>query len=421
MDTKKLCTGSKDAISWLPHEVLGDILSLVPTKLAASTSLLSKKWRNVFALVHNLHFDDSVLLQPEDGKQEWDEIRESFRNFVDRTLALQCASPLKKFSLKYHIHIHNDENEWAHVVRWLSNALDRGVFEVNLSIKTCFNALLPSEFFTSKTLVKLRLGTQISLVQIPPDVSLPALKILIFESIWIRPDNLCYVLLPGCPVLEEFFVYHDGFEGWPYRISSQTIKRLLVQYDDFEIGNTSFMSIDAPNLLFLDYSHYALSEYQQVNLASLVEARLDIQYTKIINRPDITGLIIGISNVETLRLSPESVHVIRLCKNKRGWKLLPHLIEQSPKLETLIIQGLDSYTGDVTIPPFQVKMLRVHGYGGNTKEVERLQKFIGESECGEVVLVDDAMYCKPKGFYTCCASGGCGRCGGEVNELFYVT
>nr|CAB75443.1 putative protein [Arabidopsis thaliana] len=76
--------------------------------------------------------------------------------------------------------------------------------------------------------------------------------------------------------------------------------------------------------------------------------------------------------------------------NKRGWKLLPLLIEQSPKLETLIIQ---SYTGDVTMPPFQVKMLHVHGYGGNAEEVERLHKFIGESECGEVVL-------------------GCGSCGG---------
>ncbi|XP_010469301.2 PREDICTED: diphthamide biosynthesis protein 2-like [Camelina sativa] len=51
MDTKKLDTAFEDAISCLPHEVLSDILSRVPTKLAASTSLLSKKWRNVFATV----------------------------------------------------------------------------------------------------------------------------------------------------------------------------------------------------------------------------------------------------------------------------------------------------------------------------------------------------------------------------------
>ncbi|XP_010512272.1 PREDICTED: F-box/LRR-repeat protein At3g60040-like isoform X2 [Camelina sativa] len=404
MDTKMLDTGSKDAISWLPREVLGDILSRVPTKLAASTSLLSKKWRNVFALVHNLDFDDSDLLQPEEDEEERGVMRESFKDFVDRTLALQCGSYIKKFSLK--CHIHDDKSKLAHVVRWVCNAVERGVFQMDLSIKTCFHALLPSELFTSKTLVKLRLGTQISFEGLPPNVSLPALKILILESVLIPPDDLCYVLLPGCPVLEELYVYHDGFEGWPYRISSQTIKRLLLHYDEFEIDFMSFMSIDAPNVLFMDYSHYALPDYPQVNLESLVEARLDIQYTKIIERPDLTGLIMGISNVQTLHLSPNTVDVISGCvrhglllpvfnnlvslsfgsKNKEGWELLPYLLEQSPKLETLIIQGIDSYTGDVTMIPSQVKVLRVVGYGGTAKELENVKKFIGESECLEVVL-----------------------------------
>ncbi|XP_023638925.1 F-box/LRR-repeat protein At1g06630 [Capsella rubella] len=354
MDTKKLSTGSRDAISCLPHEVLGVILSSVPTKLAASTSLLSKKWRNVFALVHNLDFDDSDLLQPEEGEEEMGVMRESFRNFVDTTLALQCGSPIKRFSLKCHIHDYYSES--AHLVRWVCNALDRGVLD--LSLETSVQALIPSELFTSKTLVKLRLGTQVTVEVFPPEASLPALKILIFESVLIRPDDMCNVLLPGCPVLEELYLYYDGFEGWPYRITSQTIKRLVVQYDEFEIESMSFMSIDAPNLLFLDYSHYALYDYPLVNLASLVEARLDIQYSKRVVRPDITGLINGISNVETLHLSPDSVDVISLCvgrglllpvfnnlvsltfgsKNEKGWKLLPYLIEQSPKLETLIIQ-----------------------------------------------------------------------------------
>ncbi|CAH8269150.1 unnamed protein product [Arabidopsis lyrata] len=59
--------------------------------------------------------------------------------------------------------------------------------------------------------------------------------------------------------------------------------------------------------------------------------------------------------------------------------------------------------GDETMRPFQVKLLRVLGYGGTTKELEHLKFFIGESECREVVLVeavvDDSMYCKPKGYY----------------------
>ncbi|CAL9245721.1 unnamed protein product [Arabidopsis halleri] len=457
MNTETLNTGSKAAISWLPEEVLGKILSLIPTKQAASTSLLAKKWRNVFRLVHNLDFDDSDLLQPEEGQQERDVMRESFRNFVDRTLALQCASPIKKFSLRCGIHM---ASELACVGRWICNAVERGVLELDISIRTFYKLVLnsetgvveqpadmeygevflPPELWKSKTLVKLTLGTNISLGNLPPDVSLPALKSLCIDTIFFCYGDLCDVLLPGCPVLEELVVRHENCEAFPFCIASRTIKKLSVHYDcEFGIGNMSYMSFDAPSLVSLDYSDYALAEYPQVNLESLVEARLDLRYSERIEKPDITGLIIGISNIETLHLSPGSADVIRRCirrglllpvfknlmslsfgsKNKRGWKLLPHLIEQSPKLETLIIQGLDSYTGDVTMPLFQVKMLRVHCYRGNAKEVERLQKFIGESECGEVVLVeaadavvDDAMYCKPKGFYTCCASGGCGRCGG---------
>ncbi|KAH0912436.1 hypothetical protein HID58_035757 [Brassica napus] len=101
MESNKLDMGSRDAISCLPQEVLGEILSLLPTKLAASTSDLSKKWRYLFALVHNLDLDDYVMLQHPEGEEWRDEIKESFRNFVERTFALQCGSRIKKFSLSY--------------------------------------------------------------------------------------------------------------------------------------------------------------------------------------------------------------------------------------------------------------------------------------------------------------------------------
>ncbi|XP_023638528.1 F-box/LRR-repeat protein At3g60040 [Capsella rubella] len=433
LDTKMLVTGSKDAISWLPQEVLGDILSLVPTKLAASTSLLSKKWRNVFALVHNLDFDDSVFLQPEEGKEKRHVIRECFRSFVDRTLALQCASPIKKFSLKYH---YDYDSELTHVVRWVCNALDRGVLELAVSIKPRYEpyvrsetghwkpplnakthgeVFLPPALFTSKTLVKLTLGTRVSFGKLPPDLSLPALKSLFIDSIFFEYEDLCYVLLPGCPVLEELFVCHKQYMGIPYCISSRTIEKLSVQYNsDYDLDCMIGMSFDAPRLVFLDYSDYAVSEYPQVNLKSLVEARLDLRYSKKIRRPDISGLFIGISNIETLHLSANSVDVISRCvkhgvilpvfnnlvsltfgsKKKRGWRLLPYLLKQSPMLETLIIQGLDGNICDVTLRPYQVKVLHVLGYGGAAKELEQLKSFLGKTECLELVqveVVDDGI------------------------------
>ncbi|KAH0865387.1 hypothetical protein HID58_082598 [Brassica napus] len=339
--------GLRDAISWLPDEVLGKILSLLPTKHAASTSVLAKKWRHVFRLVHNLDFDDSVLLQPE----EWPVIRESFRHFVDRTLALQRGSPINKFSLKLHIH---ESGEMAYLSAWICNALERGVLEMSLSLKRKHELFLPSELSTSKTLVKLTLGTQIYLDKFEPDAYLPALKSLVIDSIVFDGDDMCDVLLSGCPVLEELYVHHENCEGTSFCICSSNIKKLSIYYD-FELLRGG-MSFDTPSLVSLNYRDYAL----------------DILYSIRIKDPDPSGLIVGISNVEILHLSPvisrcvEDGLVLPVFKNlvklyfgsnnKRGWKLLPYLIKQTPKLETLIIQGLEGYAGNATIRPFQVKV-----------------------------------------------------------------
>ena len=94
----------------------------------------------------------------------------------------------------------------------------------------------------------------------------------------------------------------------PYSISSQTIKKLTIYYD-CEYGS-DFMSFDGPSLVSLDCSDYALYVYPLVNLESLVEAKLvDLCYSKRIKRPDISGLLVGISNVQTLHLSVGSVDV----------------------------------------------------------------------------------------------------------------
>ncbi|KAJ0633862.1 putative F-box domain-containing protein [Helianthus annuus] len=46
-----------DLLSMLPEEIISHILSLMPTKYAVQTSVLSKKWRYIWMFVTNLDFD----------------------------------------------------------------------------------------------------------------------------------------------------------------------------------------------------------------------------------------------------------------------------------------------------------------------------------------------------------------------------
>nr|VDC82446.1 unnamed protein product [Brassica rapa] len=118
----------------------------------------------------------------------------------------------------------------AYVSSWVSDAVEHGVLEVDVSVKPRLGMLfMPCELFTSKTLVKLTLGTQVQ-CDIPSYVLLPSLKILIIETIFFASKDLSDVLIAGCPVLEELFVRHEEMDSHPYYISSRTIKKLSVQY-----------------------------------------------------------------------------------------------------------------------------------------------------------------------------------------------
>ncbi|KAL9832872.1 F-box protein [Arabidopsis thaliana] len=151
-----------DRVGSLPDELLSHILSFLTTKEAALTSLLSKRWRYLIAFVPNLAFDDIVFLHPEEGKPERDEIRQSFMDFVDRVLALQAESPIKKFSLKCRTGVDSDR-----VDGWISNVLNRGVSELDLLIilgMTMEDSYrLSPKGFASKTLVKLEIGCGIDI------------------------------------------------------------------------------------------------------------------------------------------------------------------------------------------------------------------------------------------------------------------
>ncbi|CAH8277264.1 unnamed protein product [Arabidopsis lyrata] len=421
MATKKVKTSSRDSISTLPDDVLGQILSLLPTKTAASTTVLSKRWRNLFPLVHNLDFDPFIVTG-----------RSSYLDFMEKTLVLLRNSPIKKVSLKW--------SSLQNINHIIYSVLENGVLELHLSSSVC-QCLLP-EFF-SKNLVKLTLSNGCYYQTKLPSggVLFPALKTLSLVLVCFpanAPVDL-YECLLASPLLEEFNICddHPHRAGWVKQVSGSSIRRMSIFYRSHNMKDHSCFVIKTPNLVYLDYSSYVAEDYV-VQFDSLVEARLDLRlwkyydflppkalyygYDPSTDGPwgDATKFIAALRNVVTLHLSADSLEVFYSCSmsmpdfnnlvklsfeshKERGWQVLPLLLKKSPNLETLVSKGLvheiTDECGNVCVHKkiktkkrccllsCRVKVLKIYGYGGRWREMQQMRHFIENLKCLEVVKV----------------------------------
>lgn len=296
-------------ISNLPDEIACHILSFLTTREAALSSLLSKRWRNLFAFTPNLRFEEKDFVYRISDV----DIPCSFRDFLDRVLAVSGNSPIKKFSLKYRDAVVSD-----HTNRWICNVLSRGVLDrLHLDVISKGVTSLSLEVFTCKTLVKLKLGREFVIDMIPENASLPALKTLFLDRIRISNRHRCpfEALLSACPVLEELVMRNLDSVGRKHlNVSCRTLQRLTLHclWVDPATGSSSrIISFDTPGLAYLDYYGYVPKEYPVVKLDSLVEAKLDLissLYPPIYDK--VKNLFIGLRNVQILNLStPNTLEV----------------------------------------------------------------------------------------------------------------
>ncbi|ESQ44163.1 hypothetical protein EUTSA_v10005937mg [Eutrema salsugineum] len=351
---------SKDVINGLPDNLLCQILSNLSTKEAALTSLLSKRWRYLFALVPDLEFDDVFSLHPQD--------KASFIDFVDRVLELRGKDHVNKFSLKCGDGILDED-----VFPWISNVLRHGVSDLVLHVSPALVYWLPSKVFASKTLVRLKIGPEDGPRVKLRNVCLPKLKTLNLDSVVFEDGEIGFAkLLSGCPVLEELGLRNLAWVYWDScSVASKTLKRLRLCCTDYGKSPKS-VSFDTPNVVHLEYSDYIAHKYPKLNLDSLVEASISFRITEdqrsnVRNASDgdeeteMVGnakrLLMGISNVKILHLSFDTLETLNLCcevipifnnlthltiesNPEVGWDTLPGLLKNCPNLETLVFQGL---------------------------------------------------------------------------------
>ncbi|EFH46886.1 predicted protein [Arabidopsis lyrata subsp. lyrata] len=286
---KKDFGGGRDIISELPDELICHILSFLPTKEAASTSVLAKRWKPLLRYVPSLDFGNSLCFPPAKTYEEKRTNARSFMRFVDGVLALQGNARINRFHFKGEDII---DEMW--VLDWIQNVVKRHVSDIRLYVSSFWDGFdssfypLPREIFVSQTLVTLIINFEGGVnISVEGAVSLPKLKTLHLHYFKIEMSTF-NKLLSGCHALEELMllnlVWDKSSEPEPCfatSLSIPTLKRLeYCRYErDDEAKDKVSLSFDSPNVVYLEYFDCVADRYQQVSFDSLVEARLGLRLT----------------------------------------------------------------------------------------------------------------------------------------------
>ncbi|KAI7741180.1 hypothetical protein M8C21_019359 [Ambrosia artemisiifolia] len=332
-----------DKLSILPEEILSYILSLMPTKYAIQTSILSKRWRYTWMLVTNLDFEDILTMDS----------FHSLTKIVDRVLKFCTPSQVKLFRL----HLRVNCSLEASVSYWIYKVVRLNIRDLDLEAHLF---QLPLSMFTCKTL------TTLILIQSPHDrnddweihfpVNLPCLKTLDITG-YANLVPSAFKLINGCSVLESLSLkvtFSGGLEDYLFNIP--TLKRLRIIFICHEFHkNMNKVVLNVPNLEYIFFDGTLCSLFVMEDVSSLVEA--SFKFFRIFFYFLWVELLNGLSGVKSLSLqnisslmefrSPISLRLpifpnMTHLELKWLWhtRLIPQFLERAPELKHLFIEKL---------------------------------------------------------------------------------
>ncbi|KAL2943732.1 hypothetical protein RDABS01_032079 [Bienertia sinuspersici] len=335
-----------DRISDFPDHILCHILSFIPTKYAVRTSVLSKRWKNLWASVPILDFDarlhggfNSVIKM-----NEYPESEITFQNFVNRVMLLNDILHIQKFRLIYECHY-----SAAPISTWLHVATSHDILELELD----FYLSVPKEF-----------------------ISFPMLKILEIRWVVYLDDKSTQKLLSGCQVLEELVIEETTREKpRVIDISMHTLKSFCFSYRfaiDISVDCPYKFVINAPNLEYFHVKGRISDDFVVKSLGNLVNAHLDLRHTAVLSdnynlcQQRVFNLFKGITNVKFLLLSNDIVQLLSAAYNLNlprffnlttvglgigvdiCWKrLVTEFIRCSPDMDALVLNNKQGLYGDI--------------------------------------------------------------------------
>lgn len=224
-------------ISQLPDELLHRILSSLLTKQAMQTSVLSRRWRNVWLSVPTIDFSEVTIRTQDEASR--------FVEFVNSALiSRHSTSTIDTFHFDVYYAKEDIDLPLSHFPNWVKFALDRNVQNLNLCMDSdSIIPKLPNAVLCCKTLAGLYLVSFI----IGHNSSstcwlLPSLKYLNLRSIRFNTDYDFLVLLAACPNLERLIAIDINW--------SKSDEKSCDELKGFSLTNINGASVDSTYFQF---------------------------------------------------------------------------------------------------------------------------------------------------------------------------
>ncbi|KAF5729027.1 F-box/LRR-repeat protein [Tripterygium wilfordii] len=299
--SEKQDVNSERSLSELPDVILQHILSLLPTKDAVRTSVLSKRWEYLWTSVSSFVFNGYKVN------------RTHFMEFVDRALALhegsiQCCSIMSD--------VLGDADRFR---RWITVAVRRNVIVFSIRLTNCRKVFeFPHCFFTCASVQKLYLSISSPLKR-PHSICFSSLKSLHLADITFSDDQSAQKLLSGCPVLEEMCLMKCSWVKVKRviihcpRLYSLTITEKEIDDDLYNLSDSCKVMIFGTCLKRFKYSGAFSNEYCLYDSSSLDKVQIQMDHRgqgSKIAAYCLFELLRGVFNVKELVLSNKAIQVL---------------------------------------------------------------------------------------------------------------
>ncbi|XP_010412973.1 PREDICTED: F-box/LRR-repeat protein At3g03360-like [Camelina sativa] len=244
-----------DSISSMLDEILQHILSLMPTRSAIRTSVLSKRWRHVWSGTPSLYFH-------KDDRPD--------ANSINETLARYKAPKMMSFRI-----LLNKVDDLVHMDGWIKFAFSRNVEKLLLYLeRDGYKYNIPEFFYVNSSVKQLSINSVYSFKMIPEcSVSWKSLKKLSLNRCNLSDESIANIL-SGCPILGSLMLDFCKELKVLDLSRSPRLRTLAVYNDSSTPGPTKIV---APHIHCLRLRTSPLL-CDLVDVLSLTEAKLDISY-----------------------------------------------------------------------------------------------------------------------------------------------